>query len=171
MKKLILSLAVVCWMLQTAPAQGSEKPCPCCTENYRQFDFWLGDWKTYDPKGDLAGTNHIVLLHDQCVLQENWVSEGGGYTGTSYNFYDDASDQWTQIWVDNQGGSLQLTGGMEGGSMVLKSDPSPQSEGGSMLNQISWTPNEDGTVRQHWELSRDYGATWTTLFDGLYKKD
>ncbi len=32
---------------------------------------------------------------------------------------------------------------------------------------ITWTPNADGSVRQHWETSED-GKTWKTAFDGLY---
>ena len=34
-------------------------------------------------------------------------------------------------------------------------------------HRISWTPNPDGSVRQHWETSTD-GAAWTTAFDGRY---
>ena len=41
---------------------------------------------------------------------------------------------------------------------------------GTSLNRITWTPNQDGTVRQHWENSRDEGATWQTVFDGLYTR-
>ena len=151
-------------------AQDEDKPCPCCGEEYSQFDFWAGDWNAYGPKGNLVGTNNIAFIQDHCILQENWVSQGGPFTGTSYNYYDAVTKQWSQLWLDNFGGNLKLTGGFENGSMVLKSDPDPQPEGGSNLNRITWTPNEDGSVRQHWEVSRDYGATWTTLFDGLYKK-
>ena len=32
----------------------------------------------------------------------------------------------------------------------------------------TWTPNPDGSVRQHFEISADDGATWTTWFDGKY---
>jgi hypothetical protein len=28
----------------------------------------------------------------------------------------------------------------------------------------------DGRVRQHWETSKDGGATWTTAFDGYYRR-
>ena len=34
----------------------------------------------------------------------------------------------------------------------------------------TWTPNPDGTVRQHWEISSDAGKSWTTAFDGLYRR-
>jgi hypothetical protein len=38
----------------------------------------------------------------------------------------------------------------------------------SPLNRITWSPNPDGSVRQHWEQSSDGGTTWATIFDGLY---
>ena len=46
----------------------------------------------------------------------------------------------------------------------------PQAGGGRQLERITWTSNPDGTVRQHWEQSTDGGKTWTTAFDGLYRK-
>ena len=44
-----------------------------------------------------------------------------------------------------------------------------EGKNGPYVNRISWTPNEDGTVRQHWE-TRTGDADWTTLFDGLYTR-
>ena len=39
----------------------------------------------------------------------------------------------------------------------------------SQRERITWTPNADGSVRQHWETSTDDGKTWKTSFDGLYR--
>jgi hypothetical protein len=36
--------------------------------------------------------------------------------------------------------------------------------------RITWTPNSDGSVRQHWESSTDNGKSWQTGFDGLYRR-
>jgi len=52
--------------------------------------------------------------------------------------------------------------------MVLQGD-SVNREGEALLNRITWSPNADGTVRQHWEVSKDRGTSWQTAFDGLYK--
>jgi hypothetical protein len=144
-------------------------PCPCCTEQHRQFDFWLGDWETF-VNDKLAGTNVIVLMQDSCIIQENWISAGGQFTGTSYNFYDARKDQWHQTWVDNQGGNLQLNGGFENGSMIMSSEMTTDQNGDPIYHRVTWTPNPDATVRQHWESSPDGKDNWTTLFDGLYKR-
>lgn len=42
----------------------------------------------------------------------------------------------------------------------------PDMPGRPRTERITWTPNADGTVRQHWEQSTDGGKTWTTAFDG-----
>lgn len=160
-------------LIHPAAAQiGGDRACPCCGPEYRQFDFWVGDWVAYDLQKEqaLAGYNSIVLLQDSCVVQENWSSGNGSYSGTSYNWYDRQNDRWHQSWIDNQGGSLQLSGGLRAGKMVLSSPPMTDDDGNTLVNRITWTPNADGTVRQHWEITRDKGASWETLFDGLYRR-
>jgi hypothetical protein len=41
---------------------------------------------------------------------------------------------------------------------------------GPVTHRITWTPVADGQVRQLWEASRDGGATWSVVFDGLYAR-
>lgn len=147
------------------PQSGS--PCPCCEEKYRQFDFWVGDWET-TANGQIAGTNHIIILQDSCVIQENWESSRGNYTGTSYNYYDPQDDRWHQTWIDNQGQSLRLSGKLVDGQMVLESGEMKDQKGNEIWHKITWTPNPDGTVRQLWESKRD--GTVQILFDGIYKR-
>lgn len=148
----------------------SVPPCACCHEKAKQFHFWAGDWETYNPKGKLVGTNHIVLLEGNCVMQENWVATGGGYSGTSYNFFNTTTGKWQQLWLDNQGGNLQLEGEWTGTAMVLKSKEYKNQKGVLQTDRITWTPNPDGSVRQLWEVSADQEKTWTTAFDGMYKR-
>jgi hypothetical protein len=54
--------------------------------------------------------------------------------------------------------------------MVLQSEPQPDATGVPTIQRITWSPGTEGSVRQHWESSRDGGATWTTVFDGRYVK-
>jgi hypothetical protein len=166
---LLKASILICFLPLSLRAQ-STTPCNCCTPETRQFDFWVGAWETYNPEGKLAGKNTIVMLQDSCLLQENWTSSGGGYTGTSYNFYNARTKKWQQLWLDNQGGNLQLTGELSNGNMVLQSEKLPNGKGQLQIDRITWTPNKDGSVRQHWEVSTDDGKTWITAFDGLYKK-
>jgi hypothetical protein len=178
MRLLWISILVVCGL--PLALAGQENPdtshCPCCSPAHRQFDFWIGDWVAYDLQKEeekvVAGTNRIVLLQDSCILQENWVSQNGKFTGTSYNWYDRQTAKWHQSWIDNQGGSLQLSGSLRDGKMVLLSEEMKSQNGEPFINRVTWSPKDDGSVRQLWEISKDDGQTWQTVFDGLYvKKD
>lgn len=168
--KLLSACCIALFLLPLSLLAQSVNTCACCTPEARQFDFWIGEWETFKPDGKLAGKNKIVVMQDSCVLQENWTSSGGAYTGTSYNFYNVRTKKWQQLWLDNQGGYLQLTGELVNGNMVLQSEKLANGKGQIQIDRITWTPNKDGTVRQHWEASTDDGKTWTTAFDGFYKK-
>ena len=145
------------------------KPKPCSAPEHRQFDFWLGDWQVSDPSGKPVGENRIVALHGGCVLSENW-SGAGGYTGSSLNAYDNDRKLWHQTWMDSGGGVLQIDGKFADGRMTLAGDAPGEKPGEIVRNRITWTPLPDGRVRQLWESSTDGGKTWTTAFDGLYKR-
>ena len=142
--------------------------CACCEERHSQFDFWLGKWKVTNPDGSFAGTNEIRKIQDNCVLQENWTSARPGYTGTSYNFYNSNTGLWEQIWIDNHGQSLHMTGKRKGTKMILRTDDLKDDEGRTFFHRITWIHNDDGTVRQLWETVT--AKEVSVAFDGLYKK-
>lgn len=137
----------------------------CAAPEYRQFDFWIGEWEVSD-KGKPSGANRIERILDGCGLLETWRG-ASGYRGNSLNFYDASRKRWHQTWVDTTGLALSLEGEFANGSMVLAgkhNDPKQQHE---VHDRITWTPNPDGTVRQLWETSAD-GESWSAIFDGLY---
>jgi hypothetical protein len=139
---------------------------PCGAAEYRQFDFWAGDWEVRNPAGQLAGSNTITREYGGCVLVERWAGPTGVPAGTSQNFYHKGDGRWHQNWIDGQAsGPLWLVGGLDekGAMVMIDADRSA-----NPLNRVTWTPNPDGTVRQHWEQSTDGGGTWATVFDGLY---
>jgi len=151
----------------TAVAQDNE--CACCIEKYSEFDFWIGTWEVTNPDGSKAGTNKIEKVQTNCVLRENWTSASPNYTGTSNNFYNSKTKQWEQLWVDNKGMSLKLKGNRVANQMILRSDDQTNPKGESFFHRITWTANEDGTVRQLWETITNKTKV-IVAFDGLYKK-
>jgi len=156
-------------LLVSASYTFAQEQCNCCTETHSEFDFWIGTWTVTNPDGSAAGNNVIVKLQDKCLLRENWTSAKGNYTGTSHNFYNGQTKQWEQIWVDNQGQSLHLKGKRIGNQMILTSDELKNQEGELYKNRITWTQNQDGSVRQLWEIVQD-DKVISVAFDGLYKK-
>jgi hypothetical protein len=167
----ILAVAAVAACPLAASAQTplpAPTPKPCAQPEDRQFDFWLGAWNVTDPAGKPQGTNRITSELGGCVLQEHWSGTDGS-RGTSFNHYDRARKVWHQTWVDNGGGILQLDGGRRNGSMVLAGDRRARN-GKTVTDRITFTPRPDGSVRQWWQASRDGGATWSTVFDGIYRR-
>lgn len=155
---------------QAAPTPPPAPPAPpaCSAPEFRQFDFWLGDWDVKLPNGKVAGTNSIKSILDGCVLQESWKGTGN-INGHSFNIYDASTKTWHQTWVDNAGSLLNLNGGLKDGKMVLSGDTVDE-KGNKSTNRITWTKVDDDHVRQLWETSSDGGKTWETAFDGQYAK-
>lgn len=150
-----------------APALAKNSNSVCDSDDQTTFNFWVGEWRVTDPKGKYAGDSKIVSVQDGCVIQENWRSATSDYTGTSYNAYNQKAKQWEQIWLDNKGGRLHLKGQRKAKQMILTTDAIPNKKGKSSYNQITWTANQDGTVRQYWEVYTQ-GESTTVSFDGIY---
>lgn len=140
----------------------------CDTPEHSEFDFWLGQWRVLNTQGEIVGANQIAKAHDGCVIKELY-STPKGYSGESLNIFDKATGSWHQTWVDNSGLLLHLAGHFKNGAMVL-SGASKSAKGQPVMHKISWTPDEQGEVRQLWRMSQDNGSTWTTVFDGRYVK-
>lgn len=150
------------------PAQTTPVPKPCAAPEHRQFDFWIGEWSVTLPTGKAAGRNRISAILGGCALREEWTGASGSH-GTSLNAFDAASKKWRQTWVDDSGMVLLLEGGLQNEKMVLQGEL-PGDDGKPAKQRITWTPQADGSVRQHWESSTDGGKSWKTEFDGTYRK-
>jgi hypothetical protein len=63
---------------------------------------------------------------------------------------------------------------MRNDAMVLegRTESAAGDADGALRHRISWSVTDvDGDeLRQHWQVSRDEGATWTTAFDGRYTR-
>jgi hypothetical protein len=167
MRRVFIVLAAVTALLPV-PAFAAVN-APCSVAQYRQFDFWLGNWTVTSRRtGKVAGTNNVTREYGGCVVMEHW-SGVRGLHGSSFNTYDAGRRVWHQTWVDDRGTLLLLDGGLHAGSMVLQGR-TVGTDGKSMLNRITWTPLRNGTVRQHWTVSSDDGKTWSDAFDGIYTR-
>jgi hypothetical protein len=161
-----LTLLILLSASATLYAQPSPPAKPCAAPEFRQFDFWVGNWRVENPKGKLVGHNRISKIHGGCVIEERWKGQGG-MTGSSLNIYDASSKRWHQTWADSSGLLLQLDGEARPGGMTLRGQRSG-ADGAPLHDRISWTRLEKGRVRQLWEQSTDGGKTWSLYFDGIY---
>jgi hypothetical protein len=154
-------------VLAVAAAIPSAAHAACDSPAHREFDFWLGEWQVHTPDGKLAGTNRISAGYKGCVVHERYDT-GRGYSGESLNAYDPVRKLWHQTWVDSDGLTLLLEGGLRNGSMVLEGSTA-NAAGAPTRHGVSWTPNRDGSVRQLWESTGAKGD-WTIAFDGRYSR-
>ncbi len=147
-----------------ARAGGGTGKHPCAAVEFRQFDFWVGDWNvTMNAKA--AGVNRVEKLLDGCLIMENWTGAKGGI-GKSFNYDDAVTRGWHQVWVDGAGGSLNLSGEWRAGALRYEGQ-TRLPDGRQQLERLTFTPMPDGTVRQFWEQSVDVGKTWSVAFDGV----
>jgi len=133
---------------------------------FDQFDFWVGEW-TVHPVGkpdSVAGRNRISRIDGGCAVLERWTSAGGS-TGSSLNFYNPVSEQWRQIWVADQGYSIDIAGGWTDGAMRLTGEITYY-DGRKARFRGVWTPMDDGRVRQ--TFHQHDGEAWQLWFDGMY---
>ena len=166
-RRLLPGSSVLALVLGTSGVRAAEPQQPCSAAEFRQFDFWLGEWEVYED-GARAGTNRIESILGGCALQEHWTGASGMH-GTSLNVYSSGDRKWHQTWVDSNNLRLDLEGGLEGRRMVLVGR-APAPDAAMVLHRISWERLEDGTVQQHWQASRDEGTSWKEVFLGSYRR-
>ena len=142
---------------------------PCRTAaQHRGFDFWVGSWDVTSA-GQTAGKSEVQLILGDCVVFENWES-AAGMSGKSFNFYDAGHGHWRQIWVDDTGSVIEFTGQVVDGEMRYTATTRDPESGQETRHKLTFTENEDGTVRQLWEQSTGEDEQWQVAFDGRYAR-
>ncbi len=145
----------------------SAEPSACSAPEYRQFDFWVGDWDTFEA-GSGAKDAHVRvdLILDGCVLHEDYQGTNGS-KGESFSIYDASRKVWHQTWVTNRGRLLMIEGKFQNGEMVL-SGVDHGTAGEERRIRGVWKP-ANGGVRETAVISSDGGKTWKPWFDLMFR--
>lgn len=148
---------------------------PCSRPEFRQFDFWIGEWEAFAPNGNKGGDSKISVILDSCVILEEWTSvnaqQGLVFKGKSFNSYNAASKQWQQTWTDNTGNTTEfLRGEGSDGKIVYYADKVPGPGAKNFMRKLTFIRLSDDKVRQLGERSDDGGTTWTTEYDLEYRR-
>jgi hypothetical protein len=151
-----------------APAAQSPNPAPCLASEYRQFDFWLGDWDSFDSAtGKPDARVRVTSILNGCVLHEDYQAVDG-HKGQSLTIYDATRKRWHQTWVTDHGRLLEIEGHFESGAMTLSgSDLSPTGEHREIRG--IWKPLAGGSVQETAFTSADGGKTWQPWFDLVFR--
>ena len=146
-------------------------PAKCTGPEYRQLDFWLGDWDTIDSevKGSTASIARarVDSIAGGCAVHELY-EQSDGLIGDSILSYDAVRKQWQQTWVTNRGGLMQIYGTFKDGALVLEGEVHLQ-DGKTVHQRITWKAEGKG-VRESAVLSKDGRKTWAPAFDVLFVK-
>lgn len=165
---LIRKICAVCLPLIVLANAGHAQETGCNSlSEFRQFDFWIGEWEVYDSaSGNKVGENSISGREQDCVLLEQWRGASGS-TGMSMNYYNPLTEEWRQVWVSAGRYAIDIVGGLRGSAMVLEGYLFDY-QGESATFRGTWTPNDDGSVRQFFEQFNNDSQQWETWFDGRY---
>jgi uncharacterized protein (TIGR02246 family) len=149
------------------------RPCVYAPE-YRQLDFWVGEWDVTSatgPPGAPPARSRVELIEDQCVIFESYQTSTG-YSGRSLNTYDPEKRRWEQFWVDNKGQIHHYVGHSRDGNLYYEADGIRTSGPGSPPAKVKMTFFDQGPdqVRQLGEQSTDGGETWTVAYDLTYRR-
>jgi len=162
-------------LLQAASAQPQPAvlppPPPCAGEEFAAFDFWVGDWDVFPAGRDTqVAKSKVEKLYGGCAIRENWMPLKAG-SGGSLSGFDPKTGRWHQTWIGSAPGPVFFDGGSVEGKMVLTGSwPGSGPNGEDGLTRMTYTLQEDGSVRQHGEFSGDHGLSWTTSFDLIYRQ-
>ena len=144
---------------------------PCEDPEFKQFDFWLGDWTVASAAdGVPRGSSHISKEMAGCVVWENWTSAGSPYFGKSYNTWNPNLKRWEQYWVDTSAGVMFFHGELKNNIMDYWTDDVPQASGGTLLRHLQFFNLGPDKVRQFSQGSSDGGKTWHTEYDFIYSR-
>jgi hypothetical protein len=163
MHGMIAALALLASTTQQTPTAPTATAAPCADPAYHQLDFWVGHWDVYPTGKDKLVAHSLIESVYGCGIRENWMPLNN-QPGGSLSVYVPAEKHWEQFWIDSQGSRAFFTGGWDGKAMVITG------RWGGPLVRMSYSKNEDGSVRQHGEQSTDGGKTWAPSFDFTYRK-
>ncbi|MEM6536444.1 MAG: hypothetical protein AAF668_01805 [Pseudomonadota bacterium] len=151
---------------------------------YDEFDFWLGEWHVYvADTGELRGFDIISRDLEGCAIRQVWRSMDDAYapkgapwrySGTSLTGVS-PEGVWRQIFIDNVGTNLVLTGGLQDdGTRKLTSEyfNMPRADGStSRLRYVwLWRPNDDGTIR-NWGFVEPEEGEAQQYFELIYRRN
>ena len=169
-----MAMVAIAVALATPPAATAADAAPvsphCSAAEYRQLDFWIGDWDTFEadaPDGPSVARARVEPIAQGCAIHELY-EQADGLVGDSILSYDPVRRQWQQTWVTNRGSIMMLWGDVKDGALVLEGEVHLR-DGTTVMQRITWKAQDRG-VRETAVLSKDGGVTWAPAFDVLFRK-
>ena len=144
----------------------AQPPKPCSASEFRQFDFWMGQWDAYNALGRAEGSVENVTATGGCGFIE-YRRFPDGQTGVAFNIYDPVRTTWSQLW-QAPGNVVRLEGRWSGTALETEGTIAPTGQAEKPF-RVVWTPQPDGSVKQDFFV-RGTAAAWKPWFTTIYRR-
>lgn len=153
----------------------------CVSEEFRQFDFWIGDWdvtqEILQADGswiELPARTRVAASPEGCLLTEHWngrvqffwegMQRPEGMWGFSVRRYDPAAGTWSIYWMDQRNPRFETphVGRFEEDHGEFFREFT--ADGQLRRTRIRFTQVSDTQVDWSLALSTDGGDTWIELW-------
>ena len=165
----IFAILAILSIINVSAAATSQPATTCDSAEYRQLDFWLGDWDAFD-YGDETHTiarTRVDRIAAGCAIHELY-EQTDGLIGDSILSFDATRRVWQQTWVTNRGSLMVIAGRFKDGALTLEGETHVR-DGRSLLQRVTWETQGRG-VRESSVISKDGGKTWIPAFDVIFQK-
>jgi hypothetical protein len=180
MRILVLCLCACAASAATPPPAAPAAAAACASPEHRQLDFWIGQWDVRvraraspasDQWGEGRGTQRIESILGGCAIAESFAADGPQqpWAGRSYSSWQPQLGTWRQSWVDDSGGFIALTGGVERGEMTLYGEPRTVKDQTVQMRMVFQRVARD-SLHWEWQRSTDQWATHTTMIEIEYQR-
>jgi len=155
-------------------AQAAELVQKSCQDaEYRQLDFWVGEWDLEWDAGDGNtghGTNIITNTpYGDCVITENFNGAPTmQFKGMSVSTFHKPAGMWRQAWVDDQGGYFSLYGGPQDDG-TFKLDMTRLNEKAPYRRMV-WKDITTDSLTWHWQGHNADETEWSDQWVIRYKR-
>ena len=170
------------WSFPTGLNVSAADPEPCSDPGFREFDFWIGEWRIRQRILQADGSwkefdarTRVEPILGGCALLERWsgtvqffwegMTEPLRLEGTSYRTYEPGTGQWAIWWMDQRHPEVgdPSRGTFEDGVGSFYRD-GVTGQGEPMTARIRFYDIEDDFFRWDLAISTDGLESWTTLW-------
>lgn len=168
-------------MLTSCATQVAQTPQHCAGAQFREFDFWLGEWEIAQQIRATDGEwlsapaqTSVAASADGCVVIEHWSGEVEFFWegmsaperiwGFSVRRFDPVANSWSIYWMDQRRPEFEApyVGGFTGGEGAFYREV--EAPDGARTLRITFAQVAEGGVDWELAVSADHGASWTPLW-------
>src|SRR5947207_11414570 len=91
---IILIVAIMAFNSSLSAGEDPAHAASCAAPEYRQFDFWVGDWDAFEGGSSFPVARvRVDRILDGCALHEDY-RDPDGMKGDSFSIYDASRKVW-----------------------------------------------------------------------------